>query len=161
MLWGYLVRFAYRCIISIHTSRHLFSVCKCWNGPDALEYAPISILHRDLKTTNILISGGYGPSKVLKIGDFGISKIMDAKGKAATGTCSFFMVSLIFCQMANFQVVGTPSYLSPELCEGREYNEKSDIWALGCILYEMCAKKKLFEAPNLPSLVMKIMVSLI
>ncbi|PIO61391.1 hypothetical protein TELCIR_17087 [Teladorsagia circumcincta] len=35
-------------------------------------------------------------------------------------------------------VVGTPYYISPEMCSGKTYNEKSDMWALGCILYEMC-----------------------
>ncbi len=54
-------------------------------------------------------------------------------------------------------VVGTPSYISPELCEGKPYNEKSDIWALGCVLYEMCTFKRAFEAPTLPALVLKIM----
>jgi serine/threonine protein kinase len=74
----------------------------------------------------------------LQIGDFGISKILSSKSKAYT-------------------VVGTPSYISPELCEGRPYNQKSDIWSLGCILYEMCALKRAFEAPTLPALVLKIM----
>jgi serine/threonine protein kinase len=73
-----------------------------------------NILHRDLKTCNILICG-TGPSKVLKIGDFGISKVM--------------------VHSVAESLVGTPSYLSPELCEGKPYNVKSDIWALGCILY--------------------------
>lgn len=53
-------------------------------------------------------------------------------------------------------IVGTPYYLSPEMCEGREYDEKSDIWALGCILYEMAALKRPFNAPNLSLLVQKI-----
>lgn len=44
--------------------------------------------------------------------------------------------------------VGTPYYLSPEVCEDRAYNDKSDIWSLGCILYELCALKHPFEAKN-------------
>ena len=73
-----------------------------------------------------------------QIGDFGISKILTSKSKAST-------------------VVGTPSYISPELCEGRAYDQKSDIWSLGCILYEMCALQRAFQAPSLPALVLKIM----
>ena len=42
-------------------------------------------------------------------------------------------------------------------CEGKEYNHKSDIWALGCILYEMASRQKTFEGSNLPALVNKIM----
>ena len=45
------------------------------------------------------------------------------------------------------QVVGTPCYISPEICEGKPYNKKSDIWALGCILYEMTTLRKAFEGP--------------
>ncbi|KAI8927193.1 kinase-like domain-containing protein [Entophlyctis helioformis] len=97
----------------------------------------LNILHRDLKTNNILMSGS-GKYKVLKIGDFGISKIMSTKTKAET-------------------VVGTPAYISPELCEGKPYNEKSDIWALGCVLYEIVTLKKMFSAHNLPALVLKIL----
>lgn len=52
--------------------------------------------------------------------------------------------------------VGTPYYLSPELCEGKAYNYKSDIWALGCLLYELCTFKHAFDATSLPALVMSI-----
>ncbi len=45
------------------------------------------------------------------------------------------------------QVVGTPCYISPEICEGKMYAKKSDIWALGCILYEMTTLNKAFEGP--------------
>eukprot|EP00158_Paraphelidium_tribonemae_P003582 Partr_v1_DN26237_c1_g1_i7_m48028 putative NIMA-related kinase len=96
-----------------------------------------NILHRDLKTTNILISGN-GPGKVLKIGDFGISKVLSTKSKAET-------------------IVGTPSYLSPELCEGKPYNKKSDVWAVGCVLAELACLRRFFDASNLPALVLKIM----
>ncbi|KAJ3343919.1 Serine/threonine-protein kinase Nek8 [Gonapodya sp. JEL0774] len=97
-----------------------------------------SIIHRDLKTNNIFVSYvGLPPpdseisrqvhSMILKIGDFGISKLLDTGDTQAE------------------TVVGTPSYLSPELCEGKPYNEKSDIWALGCILYELAAGKRMFD----------------
>ncbi len=51
---------------------------------------------------------------------------------------------------ANFAntMVGTPFYLSPEMCEERPYNEKSDVWALGCVLYELCTFKPPFDAKN-------------
>ncbi|OXB59540.1 hypothetical protein ASZ78_004513 [Callipepla squamata] len=93
------------------------------------------ILHRDLKTQNILLDKHR---MIVKIGDFGISKILSSKSKAYT-------------------VVGTPCYISPELCEGKPYNQKSDIWALGCVLYELTSLKRAFEAANLPALVLKIM----
>ena len=54
-------------------------------------------------------------------------------------------------------MLGTPYYISPEMCEGKVYDEKSDIWALGCILYEMACLQKTFEGSNLPALVNKIM----
>ena len=53
-------------------------------------------------------------------------------------------------------IIGTPYYLSPELCEERPYNYKSDIWALGCVLYELCTKTQPFRAANQASLAIKI-----
>ena len=94
-------------------------------------------MHRDLKTNNIMISG-TGKSLILKIGDFGISKFLSSQ------------------EATSVTVVGTPSYLSPELCDGKSCNEKSDIWAMGCILYEIMALHRMFEGSSLPALVMKI-----
>ena len=45
-------------------------------------------------------------------------------------------------------IVGTPYYLSPELCEDKPYNEKSDVWALGVVLYECCTQRHPFDADN-------------
>ena len=52
--------------------------------------------------------------------------------------------------------VGTPLYLAPELCEGKEYKDKADIWSLGAILYELCALTPPFTARVMPALVMRI-----
>eukprot|EP00193_Tetraselmis_chui_P011103 CAMPEP_0177789974 /NCGR_PEP_ID=MMETSP0491_2-20121128/23074_1 /TAXON_ID=63592 /ORGANISM="Tetraselmis chuii, Strain PLY429" /LENGTH=525 /DNA_ID=CAMNT_0019311951 /DNA_START=521 /DNA_END=2099 /DNA_ORIENTATION=- len=94
------------------------------------------ILHRDVKSLNIFLDANYN----VKIGDMGISKIM--------GTMTNFASTL----------VGTPYYLSPELCEGLCYDEKSDMWALGIVLYECCTcGKKPFDAESLGPLVMQIM----
>jgi serine/threonine protein kinase len=53
-------------------------------------------------------------------------------------------------------LLGTPFYLSPEMCEGKTYGAKSDIWAAGCILYEMISLKKPFMSDNIPNLASKI-----
>ena len=93
-------------------------------------------LHRDIKSANIFLCGNY---RTIKLGDFGIAKILDHTK-----------------QLAKTQV-GTPLYMSPELCQGRPYSYKSDVWALGCVLYEMCTLKHPFVATNMASLVVRIL----
>mmetsp|Transcript_41057 Transcript_41057/g.98533 ORF Transcript_41057/g.98533 Transcript_41057/m.98533 type:complete len:493 (+) Transcript_41057:52-1530(+) len=92
------------------------------------------VLHRDLKTSNIFLTK---KASIVKIGDFGISRVLEGTMEAIT-------------------VVGTPYYMSPEVCENKPYTFKSDVWALGCVLYELCVLKHAFSASNLLGLVYKI-----
>ncbi len=54
-------------------------------------------------------------------------------------------------------VIGTPYYMSPELCESAPYNDKSDVWALGCVLYELATLNHAFDATNMCALVLAIL----
>ncbi|EGT59724.1 hypothetical protein CAEBREN_14657 [Caenorhabditis brenneri] len=89
------------------------------------------IVHRDLKPSNILMNR---EKTILKLSDFGISNGFGP----------------------NKYVIGTPNYLSPEICEGRPYTRKSDIWSLGCVLFELLQLERAFDGESLPAIVMKI-----
>ncbi|KAF2017456.1 calcium/calmodulin-dependent protein kinase type 2 beta chain [Aaosphaeria arxii CBS 175.79] len=91
------------------------------------------ILHRDLKPENIFL----GDDNSVKLGDFGLSKILQSHDFAST-------------------YVGTPFYMSPEICKAEQYTLYSDIWALGCIIYELCAKQPPFNAKTHFELIQKI-----
>ncbi|KAM6087714.1 serine/threonine-protein kinase Nek11 [Chlamydotis macqueenii] len=91
------------------------------------------ILHRDLKAKNIFLK-----NNLLKIGDFGVSRLL-------MGSCDLATT-----------FTGTPYYMSPEALKHQGYNTKSDIWSLGCILYEMCCMNHAFTGHNFLSVVLKI-----
>jgi len=92
------------------------------------------VLHRDLKTQNVFLLGNGR----LVLGDLGISKVLD-------GTMDFAQTC-----------IGTPYYMSPEIFKNKPYSFKSDIWALGCVLYEMTTLNHAFDANSLNGLATKI-----
>ncbi|KAI0010433.1 kinase-like domain-containing protein [Xylariaceae sp. FL0662B] len=93
----------------------------------------MTILHRDLKPENVFL----GEDNSVKLGDFGLSKMIQSHDFAST-------------------YVGTPFYMSPEICAAERYTLKSDIWSLGCIMYELCAREPPFNAKSHFQLVQKI-----
>lgn len=93
----------------------------------------MGILHRDLKSPNIFLAS----SREIKLGDLGVAKILK-NGLASTR-------------------IGTPYYMSPEIWKNRPYNKKSDIWSLGCLLYEFSTLRHPFDGRDERSLGEKVL----
>ncbi|XP_065901253.1 serine/threonine-protein kinase Nek4-like isoform X2 [Dysidea avara] len=92
------------------------------------------ILHRDLKTSNIFLS----KNDIVKVGDLGIARVLEGS-----------------CDLAH-TVIGTPFFMSPELFNNQPYSYKSDVWSLGCCVYEMASLKHAFSATSIHALMAQV-----
>jgi len=93
----------------------------------------LNIMHRDLKTANVFLN----TDNTVKLGDMNVSKVASKEG-------------------LNFTQTGTPYYASPEVWKDEPYNIKSDIWSLGCVLYEMITLKPPFQAASMKGLFKRV-----
>ncbi|XP_029111511.1 serine/threonine-protein kinase Nek3 isoform X2 [Scleropages formosus] len=92
------------------------------------------VLHRDLKSKNIFLAS----NGAVKLGDFGSACVLKSSEAYA------------------YTYVGTPYYVSPEIWDSKPYNNKSDVWSLGCVLYELCTLRHPFQAASWKSLILKV-----
>uniref|UniRef100_A0A3B3B5R9 NIMA related kinase 3 n=1 Tax=Oryzias melastigma TaxID=30732 RepID=A0A3B3B5R9_ORYME len=95
------------------------------------------VLHRDLKSKNIFLAGDGS----IKLGDFGSACVLNSSKAYAHA------------------YVGTPFYVAPEIWDNKPYNNKSDVWSLGCVLYELCTLQHPFQASSWKSLILKTILT--
>ena len=98
-------------------------------------FVSLNHLASDIKLQNIFLTA----KNMIRVGDFGIARVLK---------------NTLDCAKT---VVGTPYYLSPEVCSSQPYDYKTDVWSLGCVLYEMCTLRHAFHGSNIASLVRRIL----
>ncbi len=111
----------------------------------------LGVLHRDLKPENIMIVRGKGddlqPVDIVKVCDFGIAKIVDASAGPSDDAARKHTTRGL--------IVGTPEYMSPEQARGEELDGRSDLYAVGVILYELLTGRVPFVADTPLGIVLK------
>jgi serine/threonine protein kinase len=103
----------------------------------------LGIIHRDLKPSNImLVQKPEGENEIVKLVDFGIAKIISQEGESQKLT-------------ATGEVFGSPLYMSPEQCEGRSLDARSDMYSMGCLMFEALTGRTPFCGENVMSTLLK------
>ena len=118
---------------------------------DALEAAhDKGIVHRDLKPANIMLTWresaevGEAADATVKVLDFGLARVVESDSTTSVSNSP----TLTFAATQVGVILGTAAYMSPEQAKGRVADKRSDVWALGCVLYEMLTGKRVFEAED-------------
>ena len=105
------------------------------------------IIHRDLKPANVKIT----PDGTVKVLDFGLAKLASAGTTASASDAAALSPTITSPAMmtAVGVLLGTAAYMSPEQAKGRDADKRSDVWAFGCVLYEMLAGRRAFDGEDM------------
>jgi serine/threonine protein kinase/Tol biopolymer transport system component len=109
------------------------------------------IIHRDLKPANVKIR----PDGMVKVLDFGLAKALDRTPWAGVHEAPTLSSPLLLTGRG--LILGTPAYMSPEQARGVLVDKRSDIWAFGCVLFEMLAGQRAFGAEDVASTLARVL----
>jgi eukaryotic-like serine/threonine-protein kinase len=124
---------------------------------DALDAAhERGIIHRDLKPANIKVT----PAGLVKVLDFGLAKAMDASGaepSSGHGAANSPTMTSPAVMSRTGVILGTAAYMSPEQAKGAMVDKRADIWAFGCVLFEMLTGQRVFSGDSVPETLAAVM----
>ena len=116
---------------------------------EALDHAHEKTVHRDLKPANVKLT----PEGIVKVLDFGLAKAYEGDGPA---TASLDTPTISDVPTVQGTILGTPAYMSPEQARGRKVDKRADLWAFGCVIYELLSGKQAFRGEDMAGTLSKV-----